>query len=419
MKKFLLGILSFSSFLASAQVEIEPFAPTVPGTYIGGFDVTPLTSVPGTTAWTTEGTGTGSYPFVGDNGATVFGYVGSVGNYCAVGLDVAQTLILVSPEMDFGANTTNPTLNFRWGQSQLFAGSTPGAYCSQSLEVLYKESSGGAWNVLTTITALDPAYTWHDEVVDLSAASNLSTFYIGFRVNGLVAGSFYGIGLTYGQTVIDQVVITGEAGCSATTSSITTSACMTYTVPSGDETYTSSGIVMDTIPNMSGCDSVMTIDVTITNPNTTVSVSGATLTAAATGVNYQWMNCSDSSMIASATSQNYTATANGDYAVIIDDGGCIDTSACSTIAGLGLKDNDLASFKMYPNPTNGSVFIQLNEGMDVQRIEVYSTDGKLVMSFSEISANLVEFDISQFTSGIYTVKVVSEVGAINKILVKK
>ncbi|MFT4681776.1 MAG: hypothetical protein ACI9YU_001626 [Flavobacteriales bacterium] len=45
--------------------------------------------------------------------------------------------------------------------------------------------------------------------------------------------------------------------------SIAVAKCTSYTVPSGDETYTSSGVYMDTIPSASGCDSVLTISVAI------------------------------------------------------------------------------------------------------------------------------------------------------------
>lgn len=49
-----------------------------------------------------------------------------------------------------------------------------------------------------------------------------------------------------------------------TTNSFSITNCTSYTVPSGDETYLVSGIYLDTIPNAALCDSVMTIDVTIT-----------------------------------------------------------------------------------------------------------------------------------------------------------
>ena len=51
-----------------------------------------------------------------------------------------------------------------------------------------------------------------------------------------------------------------EAACTQTTNTITVSQCDSYTVPSGDETHTATGMYNDTILNMAGCDSVITID---------------------------------------------------------------------------------------------------------------------------------------------------------------
>lgn len=53
--------------------------------------------------------------------------------------------------------------------------------------------------------------------------------------------------------------------CTHTAFTLTTSACISYTSPSG-KTYSSSNTYLDTILNATGCDSVITINLTIKNP---------------------------------------------------------------------------------------------------------------------------------------------------------
>ena len=66
---------------------------------------------------------------------------------------------------------------------------------------------------------------------------------------------------------IDNVDLAWTVGCN-TASTISETACNAYTVPSGDETYTTSGVYTDTIPNAGLCDSVITINLTIENGTT-------------------------------------------------------------------------------------------------------------------------------------------------------
>lgn len=64
------------------------------------------------------------------------------------------------------------------------------------------------------------------------------------------------------------------ASSCATSSSIDIITCNAYMVPSGDETYTTSGIYNDTIPNSQDCDSIITINLSINSPGTqTATVS--------------------------------------------------------------------------------------------------------------------------------------------------
>jgi hypothetical protein len=58
---------------------------------------------------------------------------------------------------------------------------------------------------------------------------------------------------------------TMNACCVATIATITETACDSYTSPSGNYTWTSTNTYTDTIPNAANCDSVITVELTITN----------------------------------------------------------------------------------------------------------------------------------------------------------
>lgn len=62
---------------------------------------------------------------------------------------------------------------------------------------------------------------------------------------------------------VDDVTISWIISCN-TAATLNPTVCNSYTVPSGDETYFSSGTYMDTIPNVALCDSILTINLTIT-----------------------------------------------------------------------------------------------------------------------------------------------------------
>ncbi len=196
---------------------------------------------------------------------------------------------------------------------------------------------------------------------------------------------------TWTETGIYMDTITNALGCDSimtfdltvnytSEASETVAACDYMVSPSGLYTWTETGVYMDTIENALGCDSLLTIDLTINTVDAGVSnVSEIELIADLAGATYQWINCQDGSEIAGATDQNYVATENGEYAVIVTDGECSDTSDCATINSVGLVENSLLNgISISPNPFDNFFTLTFNDQPSNALIEIRDVSGKLV-----------------------------------------
>jgi hypothetical protein len=155
-------------------------------------------------------------------------------------------------------------------------------------------------------------------------------------------------------------------------------ACSSYTSPGGTKVWTNSGIYTDTIPNANGCDSVITVKLTVKKISVTLSQSGVMLTASSSGGTYRWFRCgSPATLIENAVNRTYTPPSTGDYAVEYTQNGCIDTSDCYLFTSTGLDQKTPGSMiKVFPNPTSGKIKITLPETESVLDIELKNALGQ-------------------------------------------
>ncbi|PWH84842.1 RCC1 domain-containing protein [Brumimicrobium oceani] len=147
-----------------------------------------------------------------------------------------------------------------------------------------------------------------------------------------------------------------------------------------------------------GVDPYCDIDVSTTLSNETISVVD-------TGLAYQWINCADSSVITGETGETFTPTANGDYAVIITQGPCVDTSACVFVDVLGIEDNELNGISVYPNPITDELNIN-NENGALLSVEMIDAKGSVVVS--KKASKSFSFNTGELNSGVYILIVRSE-----------
>jgi hypothetical protein len=213
----------------------------------------------------------------------------------------------------------------------------------------------------------------------------------------------------------DSIITLNLTITTPTSSVFTVTTCSpSYTWAQNGTVYNASGMYNDTITNAAGCDSVVTLNLTITNFVATATDNGnATITASA-GTTYQWINCTTNTPIAGATAQTFAATANGTYAVIVSNGTCSDTSNCVNITNVGIKENTISTISVHPNPTHDVVIVTMDASSAI--VEVMDVQGKLVQTTQIKSGDQV--DLSAYERGVYTLRIKTELGTSIERIVK-
>lgn len=255
-------------------------------------------------------------------------------------------------------------------------------------------STAGTYTVTNTVAA--------------SGACPAATTNVQITVTANPNASFSYAETNYCPTGTATPVIAGTAGAftaspagltvngSTGVVNLATSTAGTYTITNTIAATATCAVAIET--------TTVTVDAA---PTAAVTVSGATITATeATGVTYQWINCAGNTPIAGETNQTFTATANGNYAVIVSNGDCSTTSACQAISGLGIEDNSIELISVYPNPTENTITIS---GLTAAKavISVVDVNGRLLIS-ETTSATTLEVSVRDFEAGVYFIQVASD-----------
>jgi PKD repeat protein len=183
-------------------------------------------------------------------------------------------------------------------------------------------------------------------------------------------------------------------------------ACGHYTWINGITYYSSTKIPTFTLKNSAGCDSIVTLNLTINNADTTVVKAGKTLTAQASNATYQWVDCNNGySIIQGARSQSFTPVVDGSYAVIIEQNGCKDTSSCYVVDVLNIIENSFGpGIVLYPNPTSGKIRIDLGKEYSGLTVNIINEWGQQLRSLNFKNNSSIEINLYE-PKGLYFIKV--------------
>ena len=244
-----------------------------------------------------------------------------------------------------------------------------------------------------------------------------------------------------------------STGCTPTNSSSTLSSCITYNWVANNQTYTSSGIYTTILTNVAGCDSTITLNLTI-NPSPAVNAGldqsiclGQSVMLAASGAStYSWdqnvtngiafsptstsnytvtgtsntgctgsdqvtvtVNNSSASTVTQTAANSYTMngqtyTQSGTYTQVIGNVfGCDSTiTLILTINTSGLEELH-QNIQVFPNPTRDLLTIERLES-SVQAYLISDATGRII-TVGKLTEKVSIIQLGEFAPGFYTIKI--------------
>jgi hypothetical protein len=164
-------------------------------------------------------------------------------------------------------------------------------------------------------------------------------------------------------------------------------------------------LVTWTYTDACGNQTTQTQNVTIEQIEIGTSMAGDGITIISSnndpGVTFQWLDCTEDTLVTGETNQSFTPSFNGDYAVIVTQDGCSDTSACVVIDEVSITELQNIRVILYPNPTMGQFTIGYDGNLKM--VEMFDVSGRLVLTQTKFNEGLI--DASKLESGKYTVRI--------------
>jgi hypothetical protein len=278
------------------------------------------------------------------------------------------------------------------------------------------DSTGMYTNVYTNLSGCDSTVT-----LDLTINNSFSSSVVITSCD-----SFDWDGMTYDSTGMYTNVYTGLNGCDSTVTldlTINNSSSLTVTITACDSfdwdgmTYDSTGMYTNLYTDLNGCDSIVTLDLTINNgPVVEILEQNGNLTAnnivgSLAPYTYEWST--------GETSQTITPIASDTYWCIVSDSlGCLSDTAFYTFLFTSTIDITNSKVLIYPNPTQGILNIEFDlTGSKEVTLCLVNILGDVV--YTELIDNETikysnKLDLSNYSNGIYFVKLKKEDSVITK-----
>lgn len=249
-------------------------------------------------------------------------------------------------------------------------------------------------------------------------------------------------GATYSATGNYTAVIPNAVGCdstisidltitNSTTGSETITECNSFTWGANNQTYTATGQYTAVLTNAVGCDSTVTLDLTIdvlsisiqpTSQTVNINTNAEfTVISSDPNATYQWQtdlgvgfqNMTNAGQYSGVTTNTLTIANttnnnnNQQFRCIISAGACSDTSDVAVLTvndNLGISENSEQLLKVYPNPAKETITISSDASIVGKDFSIINQLGQALI-LGKISQQEVSVDLSDLSTGVYVIRI--------------
>lgn len=223
------------------------------------------------------------------------------------------------------------------------------------------------------------------------------------------------------SSLVGDLVVCNGSTINYTASTVSGASDYQWTLPSGWTLLNNgfsvnviagslSGVVAVAAGNTCGYSDTVALNVIANTADTSITQTGNVLTANASNSLFQWIDCNSNTPINGEVNAGFTPTVTGDYAVIVNSNGCIDTSSCFNVVVVGINEANHTELVLYPNPSEGIIYLSGLNKNTITKIEVINTDGQIV--YTDSNTDII--NLKKLESGIYMIVAVTSEGVFQK-----
>jgi hypothetical protein len=229
-------------------------------------------------------------------------------------------------------------------------------------------------------------------------------------------GSYDYNGTIYTQSGTYEHILTSVGGCDSIVTLNLTIHVDSYSnvqlyaideIEYNGQVYSSEGDYVQTTENMFGCDSLIYINVDMMEMSFDLQNNNGVLSGGQQGNAYQWIDCNNNnSPISGATNSTFAPTSSGSFAVIVYGNNGSVTSDCIDFVYISVDEWDADFVNVYPNPCANTLYFTADRN-EHQFVEVLDVCGRVFLRQAIISGQN-QLNLTEAPSGTYFLRLIGE-----------